>query len=62
MALRFEDLDFEHGLIRVERSYDPKSHVFVEPKSRSGRRVVPMAKVLRQYLAQAKLGSRRTVA
>jgi integrase len=54
------DLDFEHGLIRVERSYDPKAKVFVEPKSRSGRRTVPMAKVLRQYLAQAKLGSRRS--
>jgi integrase len=55
MALRFEDVDFDKGLIRVERSYDPRSHGFVEPKSRSGRRVVPMASVLRQYLAQAKL-------
>jgi integrase len=55
MALRFEDVDFDQGLIRVERSYDPRSHGFVEPKSRSGRRVVPMASVLRQYLAQAKL-------
>jgi integrase len=55
MALRFEDVDFEKGLIRVERSYDPRSHGFVEPKSRSGRRTVPLASVLRQYLAQAKL-------
>jgi len=57
MALRFEDLDFEKDLIRVERSYDPRSHGFVEPKSHSGRRTVPMAKVLRQYLAQVKLSS-----
>jgi integrase len=55
MALRFEDLDFDHGVIKVERSYDPRSHSFVEPKSRSGRRTVPMASVLRQYLASAKL-------
>jgi integrase len=55
MALRFEDLDFDHGVIKVERSYDPKAHEFVEPKSRSGRRTVPMASVLRAYLASAKL-------
>jgi integrase len=55
MALRFSDVDFEAGIIRVERSYDPRSHGFVEPKSRSGRRTVPLASALRQYLAQAKL-------
>jgi integrase len=61
MALRFEDLDFEHGVIKVERSYDPRSRSFVEPKSRSGRRTVPMASVLRAYLASAKLSrSNRT--
>jgi hypothetical protein len=59
MALRFEDVDFGHGLIRVERSYDPRSQSFVEPKSRSGRRTVPMAKVLRQYLASTKLEAGR---
>jgi Phage integrase family len=58
--LRFEDLDFEKGLIRVERSYDPKARVFVEPKSRAGRRTVPMAKVLRQYLSQARLETGRS--
>ena len=55
MALRFCDIDFGKGLIRVERSYDPRSRSFVEPKSRSGRRTVPLARVLRQYLAQATL-------
>lgn len=53
--LQREDVDFDKGLIRVARSYDPRSHGFVEPKSRSGRRTVPLATVLRQYLAQAKL-------
>jgi hypothetical protein len=58
MALRFEDIDFGKGLIRVECSYDPRSHGFVEPKSRSGRRTLPLASVLRQYLAQVGLSSR----
>ena len=59
-ALRFEDLDFERGLIRVERSYDPLSRSFVEPESRSGARTVPMAQVLRSQLLAARLAFGRS--
>src|SRR5262249_7972147 len=40
MALRWADLDLGAGELRVEQSYDPKDAVFVEPKSRAGRRRV----------------------
>jgi integrase len=47
MALRWRDLDFERGLIRVERSWDRLAGP-VAPKSRSGRRVVPIPQALRE--------------
>ena len=50
MALRVEDVDLARGVIRVERAYDPKERVFIEPKSRAGLRSVPIAAVLRDYL------------
>jgi integrase len=53
-ALRWLDVDFERGLIRVERSWDPKAGP-VEPKSRSGRRRVPMARPLKAHLAAHRL-------
>lgn len=48
-ALRCRDLDFETNLIRVERGWDQEEGA-IEPKSRSGRRVVPMLALLRSYL------------
>jgi integrase len=36
MALRWEDIDLAAGLIRIERSYDDKGRVEIEPKSRAG--------------------------
>ena len=36
MALRWEDVDLAQGVIHVERSYDEKARVDVEPKSRAG--------------------------
>ncbi len=50
MALRWEEVDLAAGLIRVERSYDDKGHVEIEPKSRSGRRTVPIVGALRDAL------------
>jgi integrase len=53
-ALRDEDVDLEAGLIRVERSWDRREGV-IEPKSRAGRRVVPIVGALRPHLAARKL-------
>jgi integrase len=48
-ALRVEDVDLAAGRIRVERSWDVQEGP-VEPKSRAGRRTVPIPAVLRDYL------------
>ena len=55
-ALRWCDVDFEAGLIRVERGWDPKEGP-IEPKSRAGKRRVPLSKPLRTYLAAHRLRS-----
>ena len=53
-ALDWEHVDLEAGVIRVVRSYDPKAG-YIEPKSRAGRRTVPLARVLREHLIAHKL-------
>jgi integrase len=58
MALRSEDINLETGLIRVVRSWDMREGV-IEPKSRAGARTVPIASVLREYLAAHALRSGR---
>jgi integrase len=55
LALRWSDVDLAGGIIRVERAYDPKSKVFIEVKSRAGRRRVPMVPRLRELLLDRKL-------
>ncbi len=50
MALRSEDVDLATGVIRVERGWDQQEGV-IELKSNAGRRKVPIAAVLRDYLA-----------
>jgi integrase len=55
-GLRWRDVDFDHGLIRVEQSWDDKAGP-VDPKSRAGRRRVPLAKPLRIHLAAHRLRS-----
>jgi len=57
LALRFTDVDLAAGVIRVERSYDPRSATTDTPKSRAGDRKVPIAAVLRDYLDQHRLRS-----
>jgi integrase len=60
MALRLEDVDLAAGVLRVERSYDPKARTFVTPNSRAGTRAVPIAAVLREHLIEHKLRSGRS--
>ena len=57
MALRWQDVDLATGVIRVERAWDVKEGVAVDPKSRSGRRRVPIAAVLRDILLEHKIHS-----
>src|SRR6266511_912235 len=54
MALRWDDVDLAAGVIRVERAYDDKGRVDVEPKSRAGRRTVPIVGALRDILVAHK--------
>ena len=53
-GLRWSDVDLERGVIRVDRSFDPKAGP-IEPKSRSGRRRVPLARTLRAELLAHRL-------
>ncbi len=58
-AIRWEDIDFEAGTLRVERSWDPKSSAMVAPKSRSSRRTVPMLGQVRTALLEHKIRTGR---
>ena len=60
MALDWANIDLNAGTIHVTRSYDPKSRCFVSPKSRAGRRRVPIAAVLREHLINHRLRSGRS--
>jgi integrase len=55
MALRWGDVDFALGVIRVARAWDPKERAMIAPKSAAGARRVPVPAVLRAYLAPHKL-------
>lgn len=56
-GLRWQDVDFDHGLVRVERGWDDRAGP-IEPKSRAGRRRVPLAKPLRSHLLGHRLRGR----
>lgn len=56
-GLRWCDVDFDGGVIRVERGWDDHEGP-IAPKSRAGRRSVPMAAPLRAFLAEQRLRSR----
>ena len=60
-ALRWDAVDFEAGVIRVERGWDDVEGE-QDPKSYAGRRVVPIAGVLRRELAAHKLRTGRGTA
>lgn len=53
LALRWQDVNLGSGYIMVERSWDERAG-FIEPKSRAGRRRVPIANVLREHLVDHK--------
>jgi integrase len=57
-ALRWNDVDLADGLIRVERSMSGHGETG-EPKSRAGRRNVPIVAALRDLLVEHKLVTRR---
>jgi integrase len=59
MALRWKHVDLAVGVIRVERAYDDKGRVEIEPKSRSGRRTVPIVGALRDVLTELRADERR---
>jgi integrase len=54
MALRWEDVDLAASVIRVERSYDDKGRVEIEPKSHAGQRTIPIVGALRDVLVDHK--------
>ena len=60
MALRWDHVDLAAGVIRVERAYDPIAREFIEPKSRAGRRRVPIVGLLRDILVAHKMASGRS--
>ena len=53
-ALKWSDVDLEAAVIRVERALDQKGET-IPPKSRAGRRIVPVPAVLRRLLAAHRL-------
>ena len=58
-ALRVESIDLAAGVIHVERGWDAKEGA-IEPKSRTGRRRVPIAAVLRDQLLEHLMANGRT--
>lgn len=58
-ALRWSDVDFEAGVIRVERGWDDQEGA-QETKTDAGERSVPLAGILRRVLAAHKLASGRS--
>lgn len=58
-ALDWSHVDFERGVIRVERAWEPHERQFITPKSKAGVRSVPLAAVLRRRLVEHRLLSGR---
>lgn len=60
LALRWEDIDLDAGILSVTRSFNPDGGVFSTPKSRYGIRKVPIGASLAQHLrSHALLTGRR---
>ena len=55
LDLQRGDVDLAAGRIHVRRSWDPTSGAFVDPKSKAGCRVVPIAGMLRDELLEHRM-------
>jgi integrase len=53
-ALRWSDIALASGIIRIERAWDVKEGL-IDPKSRAGRRRVPIPGVLRDHLVEHRM-------
>lgn len=49
-ALQWQDIDFDNKTITINKSYDFKSNILKEPKTKSGIRTVPMPDELIKFL------------
>ena len=56
IALRWADIDLAAGVIDVQRGWDAKAGE-IGPKSRAGRRRVPIPGALRDYLVERRIGA-----
>ena len=56
VALRWSNVDLAEGVIEVRRGWDAQAGE-VAPKSRAGRRRVPIPGVLRDYLVERRIGA-----
>lgn len=54
LGLEWDDVDFDHGLVHVRRSWDQDAGA-IAPKSRAGLRAVPLSDTLRRHLAEHRL-------
>ncbi|MDP8909320.1 MAG: site-specific integrase [Chloroflexota bacterium] len=54
-ALKWENVDLDAGTIRVEQGWDRVENRAIDPKSRVGRRRIPIASVLRSLLLEHRL-------
>jgi integrase len=58
-ALQHDHVDLKAGVIRVEASWDPREGL-IAPKSRAGKRTVPIPRALSAQLARHRLAHRAT--
>jgi integrase len=59
-GLDWSCVDLAGGTVRIERAYDPKSKVMIEPKSKAGGRRVPIPAILRDHLIEHRMNTEGT--